>query len=438
MFFTALLLLTTLFHDSCLSVELSDESALNVAAFNVQVFGQSKMTKNVTCYLVDIILRYDLILIQEIRDGKGNAIKELLNQVKIKAATLDKNAQFKMVLSPRLGRTSSKEEYAYIYRSDKVSLVKSYTYADVNDVFEREPFIAWFNAPSAAISDFVVAGIHISPKDAANEISNLTAVYDDIVQKWNIDDVIIMGDFNAGCSYLNNWENITLAKDQRFYWLIDNTVDTTSETTECPYDRMVVAGTSLIQSIIPESPTVYRYDREYQLGKERALDVSDHYPVEMQLRLKEEQESTSYKVFKNVFDKRVSIYTKGNIQRVYQMRTYAKKLQVYHVTDKFTKSGAYLHISVKQSTYNFHDVIKMLRTFKKDFPDFITKSQAIVAKRYLRRVNKHDSLASGQGRYLTLRDYYQNKLTEYSVELLCNMLVRNEPICNLRVGIDCQ
>lgn len=74
-----------------------------------------------------------------------------------------------------------------------------------------------------------------------------------------------MGDFNAECHYTKHWGRIKLATDPRFYWLIDNTFDTTTKKTDCSYDRIVVAGDSLLKAIIPLSVGVFRFDEKYKL-----------------------------------------------------------------------------------------------------------------------------------------------------------------------------
>lgn len=91
------------------------------------------------------------------------------------------------------------------------------------------------------VTDFVMAAIHTSPSQAVSEIDRLVDVYDDIVRRWNLNDVIILGDFNAGCSYVTKsaWEKIRLAKDRRFYWLFPDHVDTTVANSDCPYDRYI-------------------------------------------------------------------------------------------------------------------------------------------------------------------------------------------------------
>ena len=82
------------------------------------------------------------------------------------------------------------------------------------------------------------------PTDAVTEIDHLVDVYDDAKTRFGINDAIIMGDFNAGCTYVNDdWSSIRLATDHRFYWLINDVKDTTSASTECAYDRY---GKSLV------------------------------------------------------------------------------------------------------------------------------------------------------------------------------------------------
>ena len=89
------------------------------------------------------------------------------------------------------------------------------------------------------VSDFALAAIHTSPKAAESEIDHLVDVYDDIVQQWQLKDVMILGDYNAGCSYVtrSEWRKIRLATDKRFYWLFSDLMDTTVAKSDCPYDR---------------------------------------------------------------------------------------------------------------------------------------------------------------------------------------------------------
>ncbi|XP_002737107.1 deoxyribonuclease-1-like [Saccoglossus kowalevskii] len=264
----------------------SEIKDLRLSAFNVQVFGQMKASDPLVMdVLKKIILRNDVILIQEIRDSSETAILRLLAEINRAS-----DNKYSIEISDRLGRTHSKEQYAFFYRTDSVNMTESYHYDDGEeqngtDEFEREPFIVRFSSPSTAVSDFVMVAIHTKPDDAVKEIDYLTDVYDDIVSRWNIEDVIILGDFNAGCDYVKSkdWNYIRLRTDKRFTWLIDDREDTTVASTFCAYDRIVIGGTTLEGAVWPKSSRVLYFDEKFDLTDDQAAAVSDHYPVEFKL-----------------------------------------------------------------------------------------------------------------------------------------------------------
>jgi len=169
-----------------------------------------------------------------------------------------------------------------IYNTKKISVTDRFHFDDAKygDLFEREPFVARFKAPSAAVKDFFLAGIHTSPDDAKEEIANLVKVYDDAVKRFKIQDGVIMGDFNAACSYFPKkyWAENPLRQDKRFLWLIGDDIDTTVGQATCAYDRFVVGGSNL-QKHAKNAKAVY-YDQEYKVDLANAKRVSDHYPIE--------------------------------------------------------------------------------------------------------------------------------------------------------------
>ena len=116
-------------------------------------------------------------------------------------------------------------------------------------------------------------GIHTKPSDAVAEINQLANVYDHIVDTLNINDVIIMGDFNAGCDYVTTFKDIALATNSKFYWLITDAMDTTTKNSDCSYDRFVVAGESLLESIVPNSAGVFHYELAYNLTQKQVIRV---------------------------------------------------------------------------------------------------------------------------------------------------------------------
>ena len=247
---------------------------LRVSAFNVQVFGLSKMDKpEVVTALLQIITRFDLVMIQEIRDISETAIQVLLNRLNTYSPT-----PYALFLSERSGRTSSKEQIAFLYREDKLRLVDGARIPDPMDLFERPPVWVEFEyiENQAALH---ILGAHLDPDHVPTEIE---ALYNDFV-RYHVDatddeSVMVMGDFNAGCRYLNQdaLASATLFQTDNLHSLITHDTDTTTTSTHCPYDRILVGG-ALMEHVLESG--VYKYDQVLGLTGELTRSVSDHYPV---------------------------------------------------------------------------------------------------------------------------------------------------------------
>ncbi|XP_022796297.1 deoxyribonuclease-1-like [Stylophora pistillata] len=119
--------------------------------------------------------------------------------------------------------------------------------------------------PCTDASDFAMAAIRTFTNDAKSEIDHLVDVYNDIVQRWTLEDVMILGDLNAGCNYVtkSDWGKIRLATDKRFYWLISDLMDITKGKSDCPYDKY-----NMIRGIFPDSAHVFNYKKAYGLTQD--------------------------------------------------------------------------------------------------------------------------------------------------------------------------
>lgn len=262
-------------------------ATLSIAAFNIRTFGEKKMSNaTLSSHIVQILSRYDLALVQEVRDTHLVAVGKLLD-----ALNRDAPDTYRYVVSEPLGRSSYKERYLFVYRPDQVSVLDSYYYDDGcepcgNDTFSREPAIVRFFSPFTEVREFAVVPLHAAPADAVTEIDALYDVYLDVRQKWGLEDVILMGDFNAGCSYVTSpqWSSIRLRTSPLFQWLIPDSADTTVTSTHCAYDRIVVAGALLQGAVVPNSAAPFDFQAAYRLSSQLAEAISDHYPVEVTLR----------------------------------------------------------------------------------------------------------------------------------------------------------
>jgi endonuclease/exonuclease/phosphatase family metal-dependent hydrolase len=255
---------------------VESESALRVAAFNIQIFGKTKREKqDVMDVLKKIAQEFDIMLVQEIRDAEEETASYYCQKMN-EAVGYHK---YDFIESERLGRSSSKEAYAYFYNADRVQLIEGskYVYNDIDDVFEREPYIASFRSGNF---DFTLVGIHTKPDDANSEIGHLADVANSILaENPSEKDIIVMGDFNADGSYFNEDNDTNPFKSSEFHWVISNDMDTMTKT-NWTYDRMVMMDSTFSYEYVGNSAAVFYFDVEYGIDDEAFVwEVSDHYPI---------------------------------------------------------------------------------------------------------------------------------------------------------------
>jgi len=246
---------------------------IKVAAFNLQIFGTTKASKpEVMEVLSKIIRNYDVIAVQEIRDASQTALPMLRDAVNSMGSS-----QYEYVVSERLGRTISKEQYAYLYNTQTIQVMGSpYVYSDSSDIFQREPYVGEFKVKNGNF-DFVLITIHTDPDTANQEISDLPKVVEDAKNKYQDEgDFIIMGDLNADCDYFKENSQSPL-RSSDYIWVINNSVDTTTKSTDCTYDRIII--TIPAKTDYMGNSGVFRFDIAYNLNYDSTIAVSDHYPV---------------------------------------------------------------------------------------------------------------------------------------------------------------
>lgn len=257
----------------------SNAEQISVAAFNIQIFGQSKASKDdVMDVLVQTIRRYDVVGIQEIRDASGTSLPLLVEMINSGTDENGKPYNFDYVVSDRLGRSTSKEQYAYIYDANTVFVASEplvYPEPDGTDPFEREPYMVTFRT-HAGDFDALFVIIHTKPDDAKNEIDALDEVvrYAKTIYTGQ-ENYVVMGDFNADGSYFNESSASALKSDE-YIWLIGNDEVTTTKT-QNTYDRIVI--TKSLAPYFTDNAGVFNFSAEYNLTAEETYAVSDHYPV---------------------------------------------------------------------------------------------------------------------------------------------------------------
>ncbi|XP_066961907.1 deoxyribonuclease-1-like [Macrobrachium rosenbergii] len=261
------------------------QNPVRVGTWNLQRFGPTKMGKpEVVAKIVQVMRRYDIIVILEVVDADEVVPGLLLN-----ALNSGLTNTYNLTISKRLGRTSYQEQYAFYWKPSVVRVNFTFQYNDtVLDKFQFEPFIVVFEGKfDSNLPRFGFIPLHAKPSDAVPEIDALVDVYDTFKQRTGIEDVIIAGDFNAGCTYVggNDYPKIRLFTDSRFTWLISDHADTTTEATTCPYDRIVTAGNKMLGATYENTAQAYYFDEELGITNASLVDdISDHYPVEVLIK----------------------------------------------------------------------------------------------------------------------------------------------------------
>jgi endonuclease/exonuclease/phosphatase family metal-dependent hydrolase len=247
---------------------------IRVATWNIQAFGEAKLQDPAAMNIIVQVLRnFDVIAIQEVRAVSQDVVPELVNQLNAGG-----QHHYDYVLGPRLGRTSSKEQYAFIFDMASIEVDRNqlYTLDDKDDLLHREPLVGWFRtrlAPEQAqlAFTFSLVNVHTDPDEVDRELDImddvLFAVQADDRQE---DDTILLGDFNVNDRNLRQ-----LGKVNGLAWVVSNTPTNTRGSAQ--YDNIF-----FLRAATPEFTGrggVYDYLREFNLSIDQALKVSDHLPV---------------------------------------------------------------------------------------------------------------------------------------------------------------
>ena len=244
---------------------------IKIASFNIKVFGKTKSSKeDVMNNLVEIVKRYDVIAIQEIKDISEETPYAFLDKIN------QNGTEYGMVLSERTGLhendKTSQEQYAVFYNKDKIfAMDDGQLFNDSeNDLFQREPLTTRLSTKGGEFT-FVMQVIHTKPSSAVEEIQALHQVFE-WSRTYYSDEMnfIMLGDFNAGCSYASPEELDEMEiRSENYTWIIPDYADTNLADSICAYDRIVIS-----------EHTNHYYTGNWGIDSTFTNDsISDHWPI---------------------------------------------------------------------------------------------------------------------------------------------------------------
>ena len=262
--------------DNVKSVVVSCLQPLVIGSWNVQNYGPSKAAvPTIMDELSKVIMHFDVIFIQEMPTATtsvtcaGHASMAPSDCLLARLNDADRAGPlgYSLLPSSTSGSGGNAEKYACYYKTSKITVLTSYL-ADAAVpaitpaiTFTRPPFIVRLKAGSL---DFFVVSIHTTPDNVLtrSEINQLPYVANYLAP--TDADIIILGDFNSGSTYFTpstDWtpyfNNFTTSGYANY---ITETMDTTVSTGNTyTYDRMTLSP-SLAGKVENASAGPYYFD----------------------------------------------------------------------------------------------------------------------------------------------------------------------------------
>ena len=219
--------------------------------------------------------------VQEIKDIDQTVPYDFLDAINNQSESV-----WAMQLSPRSGLQdddrTSQEQYAFYYNTNVFEAIGNGTlYNDsVDDDFQREPYQARFallnETGESTAFDLSLITVHTKPATAVEEINAMNQVATTyLADHPDEEDLVLLGDFNADCSYASEYDlsNSELGGGN-YTWIVGNDADTTVAQSSCAYDRILTNG-----DLSGRLTGAWGIDRVFDDN-----NVSDHYPVWFDIR----------------------------------------------------------------------------------------------------------------------------------------------------------
>ena len=245
--------------------------AVMIASFNIQVFGESKLAKpQVVDVLTKVVRQFDIVAVQEVRAKSDSVVPTFVSKINADGS------RYQYVIGPRLGRTVSKEQYTFIYDTNRIELDPSSvgTLPNPGDKFHRPPLRARFrvrtNPPEAGFS-FWLVDIHTDPDEVPQEVDALADAFVSMRSfRPDEDDVIVLGDLNAGPPQFGRIRQIP-----GIGWAVSGV--TTNTRRSKTYDNLIFDRT--VTGEYTGRWGVLDLQDTFRIPLDKALEVSDHNPV---------------------------------------------------------------------------------------------------------------------------------------------------------------
>lgn len=245
-------------------------NTIRVATANLGPFDREKLSKpHVVKRLVDVIRRFDVVAVQDIRARDQGILVDFVEQINSDGRHYD------FATPPSVGRDPVQQYAAFLFDRATIQIDRR-TVCLVEDPagrFRRPPLVASFQARGTNAQEaftFTLINVHVD-STRAEELDLLDDVFRAVRDDGRgEDDVILLGDLGADDRHLGQLRQVP-----NMTWAIADVPSTTRGTRlldNVLFDRRATAeftGRAGVVDLI----------REFDLSMRQAVEISDHLPV---------------------------------------------------------------------------------------------------------------------------------------------------------------
>ena len=247
-------------------------NTLRIASFKMNADSELQSDPHATHVLTHLCSQFDIVAFQEI-DGRSDA---WLAEISRNVASVTNGAVTFQLLNDRKKIETGQPQFAILFNTRTLDLDQSQWYSvnDPDNLLAREPLVGWFrakNVPTEEAFTFTLANIQLDNHRPDLELAYIGELFRAIRNDGRgEDDVIIVGNFNAGDRGLS-----PLRKRAGLTWVVYDTPTSTDKNNQ--FDNLVFSQTATVE--FTGQGGVLDFLAAYNLRYDQAIAISDHMPI---------------------------------------------------------------------------------------------------------------------------------------------------------------
>lgn len=247
-------------------------NTIRVASFKMRPDTTGQSDPHAMEVLTHLCSQFDIVAFQEI-DGRSDAwLAQIGHNV---AAATGGSVQFHGI-TDRSKIEMGQPQFAILYNGKTLQLDQSQWYSvnDPDNLLAREPLVGWFrtlNVPPEDAFTFTLANIQLDNHRPDLELAYIGELFRAIRNDGRgEDDVIIVGNFNAGDRGLS-----PLRKKNGLNWVVFDMPTSTDKAHQ--FDNLIFSPTATVE--FTGQGGVLDFLAAYNLRYDQAIAISDHMPI---------------------------------------------------------------------------------------------------------------------------------------------------------------